>query len=194
MRHFFSKAPFFFASVIFCSGILLVSCRDKAANKEAFFPILPYLQSEVKNVDTSMFAIIKIIGIDSSRIDTVYISRENFEAEAIEFLTLPDISSGKLKDLYTEEKTFDEQLQRAVFSYKPKKNKELFIQNAQVLISPSPDGDKVKNFIFETKKNTADSAVLKKMLWVIGKSFQVNTITTYKNQSPKFTSYTVLWE
>ena len=81
----------------------LFSCKQKEKSKnEKFFPVLSFIQSQVADIDTSLHSIRKLVYVDSLRTDTIYIHREQFREAAKDFLSIPDLSSSKYEDRYTE--------------------------------------------------------------------------------------------
>ncbi len=91
------------------------SCKQREnSNKEKFFPVLSFIRSQVADVDTSLHSIRKVIIIDSLTADTTYIPREQFREEAKDFLTVPDLATSNYEDRYTEEKLFDETMNRVL--------------------------------------------------------------------------------
>lgn len=154
--------------------LFLLACNHK--KKEGFFPVLSYIKSQVAKVDTSLYPIIKITWLDSVRKDTQYIKREEFSSLAKDFLEMPDLTQKKYQSLYTEEKFFDEGLNRVVFTCKPIKTDTATIQQQETQIAPDPTGDKVKSFFIDLMLSNKDSLIEKKMLWKVDESFQVATI------------------
>jgi len=186
------------SSIIFLWVIFLLtrftSCKEKEKQaKEKFFPVLSFLQSQVASIDTSLYSIRKVIYIDSLRTDTVYIHRENFRKEAQDFLTIPDISSGKYEDRYNEEKIFDETLNRVLITYTPLNPEKEIIQRQEVLIKPDPSGDKVTNIIINSLQNSKDSLVQKKLMWKVDESFQVITNKQLPGQPENTSTVKVVW-
>jgi hypothetical protein len=181
----------FLASLVF---LMAVSCKQKEKDdKEKFFPVLSFIQSQVAYIDTSLHSIRKLVFIDSLRTDTFYIHRENFRKEATDFLTIPDISASKYQDRYSEEKIFDETMNRVLITYIPLKPEKEEIQRQEVLIKPDPSGDKVTNIIINSVVNTKDSAVQKRLLWKVDESFQVTTIKQLAGQPETTTTIKVVW-
>ena len=93
--------------------LLIIRCKQKNKsdeNKESFFPVLSFIKSQVAQIDTSLYSIKKIVLIDSTHSDTVFVPREEFKNLAKDFLDLPDLTEKKFKDRYIEEKLFDEQI------------------------------------------------------------------------------------
>ena len=109
--------------------------------------MLSFIQSQVADIDTSLYSIRKIVYVDSIRTDTFYIHREDFRKEARDFLSVPDISASKFQDRYMEEKLVDEMLNRVQLTYLPLTPEKEEIQRQEVLIKPDPSGDKVTNII-----------------------------------------------
>ena len=172
--------------------LLAVSCKEKD-DREKFFPVLSFIQSQVADIDTSLYAIRKLVYVDSLRTDTLFIHRENFRKEAQDFLSIPDISVSKYRDKYIEDKEFDEMMNRVLITYTPLKPEKEEIQRQEVLIKPDPAGDKVTNIIINSVVNTKDSAVLKRLLWKVGESFQVTTIKQLAGQTETTSTIKVIW-
>lgn len=182
--------------VLFASLALLVSCgsSENKEKKEDFFPVDAFLKSQLAQVDTTLNTIRQLVYVDSTRTDTIYIKREDFRAIAKDFIGLPDISSSKYSDRYTETKQFDESLNRVLLVYTPVKPEKELIQRQEVLIQPDPAaGDKIKTIIINTSINTKDSAVQKRMLWQVDKSFQVVTMRQLPGQPETTTTTKVVW-
>jgi hypothetical protein len=183
------------------AGILLlfiISCKEEKKKEEPksnakFFPVIPYIKSQVAHVDTSLYSIRVVTPIDSLRNDTTYIRREQFADAARDFLSLPDISKPDYADRYTETDAFDETISRAQLLYTPIKVSDDLIKSQQVTIKPDPSGDKVVSIYITTSINTKDSLVEKKLLWLVDQSFQVTTIRQLMGQPEVTTTYKVVW-
>jgi hypothetical protein len=172
--------------------LFVASCKEKD-EREKFFPVLSFIQSQVADIDTSLYSIRKLVYVDSLRTDTFFIHRENFRKEAKDFLSIPDISASKFRDRYTEEKIFDEMLNRVLITYTPLEPEKEEIQRQEVLIKQDPSGDKVTNIIIHSVVNTKDSAVQKRLLWKIGESFQVTIIKQLSGQAETTSTGKVIW-
>jgi len=176
--------------------ILILSCKNKKNNNGdhedgSFFPVLSFIKSQVANVDSSLYRIIKIVHKDSLA-DTIFLKREEFKDAAKDFLSIPDISSEKLKDEYVETKLFDEDLEQVVLNYMPKKpDKEITRQ--EVMIKPDNDGDKVKSIFIDRVNSNDDSTVHKILFWQVDKRFRTVTITQVPNKPEKKETIEVVW-
>lgn len=176
------------------ASLLIIGCKQKEKNnKEKFFPVLSFIQSQVADIDTSLHSIRKLVFVDSLRTDTIYIPREQFRQEAKDFLAIPDLSSSHYEDRYTEEKLFDESMNRVLITYTPLKPEKEEIQREEVLIKPDPSGDKITNIIINSVVNTKDSAVQKRLLWKVDESFQVTTIKQLAGQPETTSTFKVVW-
>lgn len=174
--------------------ISFIACKQKEkSNGEKFFPVLSFLQSQVADIDTSLYSIRKLVYVDSLKTDTIYIPREQFREAAKDFLSIPDLSSAKYQDRYTEEKQFDETLNRVVLIYTPLKPDKEEIQRQEVLIKPDPSGDKITNIIINQVVNTKDSLVQKRLLWKVGESFQILNIKQLKGQPETTSTVKITW-
>lgn len=182
-------------SLITGLSFLLLSCSsaDKE-KKDNFFPVDSFLRSQVAQVDTTLNTIRQYITVDGSGTDTIYVHRQQFRSLAKDFLDLPDISTPEYSNRYQEEKQFDETLNRVLLTYLPLKPDQELIQRQEVLIQPDPGGDKITSIIINTVKNTKDSAVQKRMLWQVDRSFQVVTTRQLIGQSPTTTTVKVVWD
>ena len=184
--------------ILSVSVILFVTClaacksKDKQT-KEAFFPILSFIKSQVAHIDTSLYQITKLTSIDSTW-DTAYIRREDFRKYAGDFLQLPDLSDKKFAGKYDESKFFDASLNRAIITYTPK-DKEQEIQREEVMIEPNSEtGDKVKNIIVDKLINSKESSITKRMLWNVDESFQVTTIIQQQGREDSTSTIKIQWQ
>lgn len=187
MKHFL---PFFVILVT----ISLSACKSKdEQKKEAYFPILSFIKSQVAHVDTSLYQITKLTGVDSIW-DTTYIKREDFRKYASDFLQLPDLSDKQFERKYDESKFFDASLNRIVITYTPK-NKDMEVQREEVTIQPNSEaGDKVKNIVVDKLINSKDSSVIKRMLWNVDESFQITTIIQKQGSEDSINTIKIQWQ
>lgn len=173
----------------------LLSCKGKKKNEAAdakFFPVLSFLKGQAKNIDTSLYRIVKVETIDSTPV-TTYIKREDFSKNAKDFLELPDITSDDLKDDYEETKMFDDALNAVILSYNTKKNNE--VRREDVMLNPTNESgnSEVKNIIVNTLLSNSDSTVEKNMVWSVNKRFIVITKIQKPNQPEKIKKLEVIW-
>lgn len=184
------------ATISFIFLVLLFACKHKKKEKsgsERFFPALSFIRSQVADVDTSLYSIRKITYVDSTKSDTAFYRREQFKDLASDFLNLPDISTAEYEDRFTEERQYDETMNRAILRYQPVNAEKEEIQLEELLIKPDPPNDKVTNIIINYSKNSKDSSVQKKMLWEVNRSFQVTTIRQLPGQKETELTYKVIW-
>ena len=178
--------------------LLSGACKQKNSDtdqnqKESFFPVLSFIKSQVAHVDTSLYPIKKIVFTDSIHSDTIFVPREEFRSLAKDFLEIPDLTDKKYKNRYTEEKLFDEQMNRVIISYKPQNPDKEEVQKQEVLIAPGPTGDKVSSIIIDRLISNRDSFLQKTMLWQVDKSFQVTTTAQKPGQPETTTIMKISW-
>jgi hypothetical protein len=182
-----------FIFILYCT--LFYSCKSKqevGGEIPDFFPVLSLLKSQVANVDTSLYQIVKVQK-ENGNADTAYIKREEFKSFAKDFISIPDISSEDLKEEYTETKLYDDALRRVVVSYTPKES-DAEIQRQDITISPSGDSSKVETIYIDWLKDEGDSIVQKKMLWQMDKSFQIITSISKSGQPERLKTVQVSWK
>lgn len=176
--------------------LILFACKPKKSEdkSESFFPVLSFLQSQVANIDTSLYAIKKIVYTDSIHSDTSWVNREEFRGLAKDFLAIPDISDKKHRKLISEEKLYDESLNRVILSYKPIKPENTEIQKLEILITPDVAmGDKVSSIIIDQVVADKNGSLQKKMLWRVDQSFQVTTISQKPGEPEIISTLKVTW-
>ncbi|MFL5741709.1 MAG: hypothetical protein ACJ75B_15895 [Flavisolibacter sp.] len=177
--------------------LALLSCKhkkkDRNENKGPYFSVVSFIQSQVKNVDTSLYRITKIESSDS-RSDTTIISREAFRECARDFLSLPDITSAKQKENYDESTLFDEVLNNVLLTYTPI-NPEDEIRRETVMLQPDESGNsQVKTIIVNQMISAKDSTVEKDLTWHVDRRFQVVTKVTKPNEPEKIRTLVVEWQ
>lgn len=165
-----------FSIVLF--AFACTSCKnnqDKASSKVAekdttkFFQITQYLQSQIKEVNATPFFIYKI-DIYNNKQDSTPINAAIFTQVSSQFLT-PDINDEKIKHYYTESIFEDQTTKSFTISYSTT-NKELELQNVDVLLDE--DGQTVKRIHLRKYRNYPDSSAIEQLSWKPGESFQVN--------------------
>lgn len=182
----------------FFPAILLIffsACKDKEAGDDSGpFPVVSYLQSQARHVDTSLYSIVKIRKAHGVP-DTTYIPREAFKAAAQDFLSLPDLASKELKKKYTETKLYDEDLKKFIITYQPKDREDFEeITRQDVLIEPDAGaGDQVQTIYIETLLHRGDSTLQKKLTWNVAGNFQVIRIVTKKSGDETVETTDVTW-
>ncbi|HWR33633.1 MAG TPA: hypothetical protein VN451_08910, partial [Chitinophagaceae bacterium] len=125
------------------------SCKQqKKQPDKKYVSVLSLIKEQIAHVDTSLYAIIKVVSTDSLHSDTFYIKREEFEAEAKEFLAIPDLSDKKIAKHFKEETLYENSINRVVITYTPENPDEEIIQKQELLVIPDAlTGDRVTNII-----------------------------------------------
>ena len=174
------------------ASLILLACKSKKEeDKETFFPVLSFIQSQVAHIDTSLYPIVKLTFIDSIRTDTEYIKREDFRSLAKDFLELPDLSTPKFKKRFINEERYDETLGRAVFTLLPLDPDKEQIQRQEVIINNA--GNDVNSIYIDFFSSSKDSSVEKKLFWRADRSFQVTIIKQKPGMPETVTTSKVIW-
>lgn len=185
------REGFLFVVFIF----FLASCKPGKKNNSGddFFPATPFIQSDVTDVDTSVYPIMKIEWADDQPADTTFVRREEFRELARDFLSLPDLSEKKYKKRFTETAFFDETLNTAVFTYIPIHPDKEEIQRLEIHVVPQAGGDKVKRIVIDRFITPEGRLIQQRMLWQIGKSFQIATLTGKPGTDEKVHTLKIIW-
>jgi hypothetical protein len=174
---------------------LTTACKQKKEpDAKNFISVLSLIEKQVAHIDTSLYAITKVVYIDSTRSDTTYIRREDFRSVAKEFLDIPDLSVKKIAKKYKEETRYDELLNRVIISYTPENPEEAEIKKQELQVTPNiATGDKVNVILINRVINNRDGFLKKDMLWQMDKSFQIVTTTQQPGKPEIITTTKVTW-
>ncbi len=187
-----TKFPILFFFVV----IATTACKQKKKEEvKHFISVLSLIKKQVAHVDTSLYAIMKVVYKDSLHSDTTYIPREQFAEIAKEFLDIPDLADKKVAARYKEDPvTHDEMLNRVIITYLPLNPEKEEVKRQEILATPIPGEDaKVNNIIIIREINNRDSFVQKKMLWQMDKSFQVVTTSQQPGKPEIIITTRVSW-
>jgi hypothetical protein len=182
--------------LLFLSFIILIAaCKNgkKDENAAEFFPVSSFLKGQVKNVDTSLYRIIKI-ETENGRSDTSFIKREDFGKMADDFTRLPDIGSDKYYDDYEETQMYDDALESFILTYTTKEE-ENEVQRADVMLGRANEEgtNDVKNIIVRTVQNKGNTSIEKSMVWYVDQKFIIITKTFTKDKPEKIKKLEVIW-
>ena len=184
-----------YSSLLLSIILVTASCKQKKETEaKNFISVLSLIEKQVIHVDTSLYAITKVVYTDSLHSDTTYVRREDFRSIAKEFLDIPDLSAKKVAKLYKEETRYDELLNRVIITYTPVNAGEVEIKKQELQVTPNvATGDKVNNVLINRVINNRDGYLKKDMLWQMDKSFQIVTTTQQPGQPEIITTTKVTW-
>ncbi len=181
---------FAFVTLVAC---LSIGCQQKKKEKKdtsKYFPVLSYLQSQVKHLDTSLFRFSKI----ETGLDTVIINRSEIRKYAKDFLEVPDITKSEYGSDYRETNMYDSSLGMVVMSYLAD-DEDLDYPRQEVQVIPSFGGnDQVKTIYIEKVEEEGKTTIEKKMIWEVNQYFQVRTITHKPNEPEKIHDLKIIWQ
>jgi hypothetical protein len=177
-----------------CLILVFSGCKgkDKKAEKSSFISALSIIEGQIKDIDTSLYTIIKINYRDSITQDTEYIPREDFRLVAKDFLTLTDLPPGRFR----EENIPGPTEGLSTISYLPINPGKEEIQRVDFIIDPdlAEIGKSVVKTIYIDKGlSNKDSSVQKKLLWQMDKRFQVITSRQLQGQPETNSTFSVIW-
>ncbi|HEX2535585.1 MAG TPA: hypothetical protein VHK69_17705 [Chitinophagaceae bacterium] len=174
-----------------CIALLAAGCsgKKKPAPEEPYFPALPFFQSEIRHVDTSVFRIIAVRTVNG-RSDTQYIRREDFRKQAELFTTLPDITEQP--EQYKETKMYDETTNEASFVYEATEP-DLPVRKQIIYAQPTPGGEAHITRVYVEKVQDAGNPATHKMTWEAGKYFRIISIVPKEKGFEQIVKTEVLW-
>ena len=177
--------------------ILILACNNRKKeikDTSGYFPVRSFLQSQVSELDSSLYRFIKI-ETKNGVSDTTDITRDEATRFASEFLEIPDITNPQLGSDYSEMSSFDSIMDRVIMSYTAydKKDIEVVKQDVTVLPSFGNGEDEVKTIYLEKIKSDEDSMTEKKMLWEIDRYFQIRTISQHKDLPEQIHDLRIEW-
>ena len=185
----------FLKILVISTIVFIISCKQKIKKTESFISVVSLIKKEVADIDTSLYSIRKIVLIDSLHSDTSFIPRDQFANAAKDFLDIPDLSDPKVAIRYKSEPVLmEEMMNRVIITYLPINPEKEEVKRQELLVTPLVGQDaRINNIIILREINNRDSFLQKKMLWQMGKSFQVVT-TSQKPGKPEIQTTTkVTW-
>jgi len=146
---------------------------DSTQIVKAYFPVLDFIKSEIKYVDSLPVGILKYTS-ENGITDSVYIKLEEFHQLAQEFLPVA-LNKETFEKEFSETSLFDNTTQYSSFLYTTV-NKNLLVNRIDVLVKPEDVVyNKVKSIYMEKVIEKPDTSFIKKLYWKAGHNFQINT-------------------
>jgi hypothetical protein len=185
--------------ILFGTLLFITACKENKSENDAtdagkVTRVLPFIQGQVANIDTSLFALKKIERRDTLNSDTIDIHRNQFRTLAKDFLEIPDLSLKKFEDEYEQSKVYDQDINVISLLTLPKGASSSDIQKQEVIIVPDAQGGKIKTILIDRAWTTKDSSVTKKMIWEVDSYFQVLTLKQMPGQAETSHLLKVTWK
>lgn len=156
-----------------------------------YFPIADFLQSEIRNIDTSVLAILSTRTV-RQRTDSTFLTANEFNRAAAVFLS-PELNPDSLERNYTESSFSDKTTDNLTFNYSPR-DKGRSLQRIDVIVARGNDGaNRVKSIYMERIGEESDTPVIKKMYWQAGHNFQVITTLQPKGHAAETRQLKIVW-
>jgi hypothetical protein len=164
---------------------------DSAKKEKSYFPVIDFIKSEIKIVDSLPVGIMKY-RTSNNIIDSGYIQLEEFHQLAKEFLPA-DLEKGHFESNFSETSFFDNTTQYASFLYSGTKQ-ELQVTRVDVLTKAEDVVyNKVQSIYIEKRINKTDTSIIKKLYWKTGQNFQINTEMRTPEQKTITEQIKVVW-
>jgi hypothetical protein len=193
--------------VVFClTGLLFGACvnhnqattttkdslaeADSTTQKNNFFPVADFLETEILAVDSAPLALCKYV-VSKNQKDSAFISVPAFNTLARQFLP-PELRDSGLEKNFTESSFADRATRSINFTYSPL-NKNTPLQRVDVMTMAGPRAQEVRSIYLEKNRVAGDSVIVQKLLWRAKHSFQIITLTRVKGGPPIEEQVRVVW-
>lgn len=168
--------------------------NDSAKKAKAYFPVMDYIKSEIRFVDSLPVGIKKYVQT-GNRTDSAYIKLEEFHAYASAFLS-PELEPAAFTTNYRESSFYDRSTKASTFLYQAN-NDAAPIKRIDIQSRPDEAYDKVFNIYMERMHQAGDTLVIKKMTWKPGRQLEVieSTIMNQQTQAtPAIRQVRIVWD
>lgn len=184
-----------------CLLVIMASCQTTPHKEEAlndaskdsiarFYPFPQYLQDQISYVDTTPFAIVRIVKTDGITTDSGLVDKPAFKQATMSFASI-DPNTNSLKDKY-EESSFQDLSLEAVTFMIVAKDTTLPLQEATVLLHP--ETKRVKRVMQKKVIDAGDSTITQQLLWIHNQRCQIAEIISKKDGSQYTRSITYVWD
>jgi len=177
-------------------ALLISACGGKKKVKKDtsnYFPIRSFLQSQVKQIDTTLNRI-TMIETANGRSDTSIIDRGKATVMAREFIDIPDLKDPKVGQDYTESNVYDSVLGMVSITYLADDD-DLEITRQEMHVVPTfSENDQPKSFYLEKYSSKGKETIEKKLIWEVNRYFQIRTIVHVKNEPDSVHDVQVFWQ
>jgi hypothetical protein len=185
---------------------LLTACRQPGpsatttapvsgdSTQKNFFPVADYIRGEMRYVDSMPLALLKYT-VRDNRTDSGFIHADEFHRIAGEFL-LPGLAKENFEKNFSQSSFMDETSGYLTFTYSTL-DKDQPLQRVDVLALPAAAGtntNQVKSIFLQTSSISADTVVVKKMLWIAKESLLVITSLQPRNKPAIVSQVKVVWD
>jgi len=161
------------------------------SNAARFFPIADYLASEIRYVDSTPLAILRLETFHN-RTDSSFLTPAEFHRLATTVFLPREIDSARLQKDYTENSFGDKTTGYLTFTYAPR-DRTMAVQKIDVVIQQGESHDQVKSIYMEREEKLSDTLMIKKMYWQARQSFLVITSLQLPGKAPEVRQLKVVW-
>ncbi len=173
---YFCRMKCSFLYIVIIVIIASLSCKNTTSKTNNisvdtihFFSIKDFILSEVKDVQTTPYAMYQITSQPTNSKDSTLFTKENFATAAQQFIAC-DINNSALKSGYKESVFKDNSTESITLNYNTA-NQDLPIQNIDVLLNETTN--KVSRIFIRKRVDNKDSLITVLYSWKAGKSFSI---------------------
>lgn len=183
--------------------VFIVACRSGSSRETAgaappadtvkknYLPVEDYLISEIANVDSFPFRLMRY-RVSQGKTDSGIITTPEFNRIASEFL-LPDLDSSHFEKNFEENSFVDRTTNLVSFTYSTKDTGN-GLKRVDVLLSPGTGTDKLHSVYMEAMSGNADSTIISKLTWKAGRNFSILHIKKPRNGPETISQTFVVWD
>lgn len=206
LRHLYDHSPFRGLAAVAGLFLALSACHQKNSSGTAgistpadstqknYFPVPDIIRAEIRYVDSMPLAILKC-ATAGNHTDSSFIKPDEFHRLAQEFI-VPELAKENFETKYTETSFMDETSGFMTFTYAPR-DRDQALQRVDVLVTPAAAGngtDQIKSIYLQTSRSSADTLIVKKMLWMAKKSMLIVTSLETHVSAPVTRQVKVVWD
>lgn len=169
----------------------IISCGDsneKKKNDVVFFQVKEFFEKELEEIKRTPYFIYKL-EISGPLKDSTVIPVDSLVHFSQTFLQ-PDINDKKLKEYYEESVFHDQTTGSFSLSYSTS-NKELEVQNVNVLLHE--DGETVKRIFIRKYSGENQQSLIEQLDWKPNERFEINRLITEPDGKEKTHRTIIVW-
>lgn len=179
--------PVFFLVV---TSFTYSSCKNAKKVPKDYIDVSSYLKGQLRHIDTIPFAFLKVVQKDSIYTDSQYITKEQVNNIANQFL-VEELEKKNFENNFHETSFADATIHTITITYEAT-NKNSPITRVDVYVNP--EKEQISQLYLVRNQERGDSVVSQQLLWKHNKSFVLITTVTKKDGTERNLTERVIWD